>query len=66
MPSEAYGAREASRVNRSLADDPDDRNWDVHIRRVQQDAALKEVRRTTNPNMAGVVRTLIDKVGRQS
>jgi hypothetical protein len=66
MPTEAYGQREASRVNRSIADDPDDRNWDVHRARVMDrgSASLKEVRRTVNQNLGGVVRTLIDKVAR--
>ena len=64
MPNEAYGQREASRMNKSLADDPDALNWDAHVKRVSQDAALKAVRRTMNPNMAGEVKTLIDKVSR--
>jgi hypothetical protein len=51
-------------MNKSLADDPDALNWDAHVKRVSQDAALKAVRRTMNPNMAGTVKTLIDKVGR--
>jgi hypothetical protein len=63
MPNEAYGQREASRMNKSLADDPDDRNWDVHIKRVQQDAALKAPRRTVAPDLCGPPRSLIDKVG---
>jgi hypothetical protein len=62
MPSEAYGAREASRANKSIADDPDDRNWDVHIRRVQQDAGLKTPRRTVAPDLCGPPRPLLDKL----
>jgi hypothetical protein len=44
----------------------DHRDPEQHSRAVQDkgSAALKEVRRTVNQNMAGVVRTLIDKVGR--
>jgi hypothetical protein len=60
MASEAYGT---SRVNKSLADDPKDRDWDEHIRRVQQDAALKAPRRTMAPDLCGPPRSLIDKVG---
>jgi hypothetical protein len=62
MPTEAYGQREASRVNKSLADDPDDRNWDVHIKRVQQDATLKAPRRTVAPSLCGPPRALLDKL----
>jgi hypothetical protein len=63
MP-EAFGQKQATKMNRSLADDPQALDWDAHVRRVQQDGALKAVRRTMNPNMAGEVKTLIDKVSR--
>ena len=55
MP-EAYGQKEATRMNRSLVDDRKDRDWDEHIRRVQQDAALKAPRRTVAPDLCGPAR----------
>ena len=63
MP-EAYGQKEASRVNKSLADDPDDRNWDVHRARVMDrgSADLKQVRRTVAPSLCGPPRALLDKL----
>jgi len=61
MP-EAYGQKEATRMNRSLVDDRKDRDWDEHIRRVQQDAALKAPRRTVAPDLCGPARPLLDKV----
>jgi hypothetical protein len=64
MPNEAYGQKEASRVNKSLADDPKDRDWDEHIRRVQQDAALKTPRRTVAPDLCGPRRPLLDKLAK--
>ena len=47
MPTEAYGTRE---VLKSLADDPGALDWNVHVKRVQQDAALKAPRRTAGPD----------------
>jgi hypothetical protein len=49
-------------MNRSLVDDRKDRDWDEHIRRVQQDAALKAPRRTVAPDLCGPARPLLDKV----
>jgi hypothetical protein len=65
MPGEAYGQREASRMSKSLADDPDDRNWDVHRARVMDrgSAAIKEPRRSVAPDLCGPRRALLDKVG---
>jgi hypothetical protein len=63
MAREAYGAEQARKMNNSLADDPDDRNWDAHIKRVQQDAALKAPRRTVAPDLCGgPPRPLLDKL----
>jgi hypothetical protein len=62
MPTEAYGTRE---VSKSLADDPDDRNFDVHRARVRDrgSAALKEPRRTVAPDLSGGPRRpLLDKL----
>jgi hypothetical protein len=56
MP-EAFGQKEATRMNRSIADDPKALDWSEHVRRVQTGQALKEPRRTTAP------RPLLDKVG---
>jgi hypothetical protein len=43
----------------------DHRDPDAHsaVVRDKSSAALKEVRRTVNQNMAGVVKTLINKIG---
>ena len=59
MASEAYGTRE---VSKSLADDPKALDWDAHVKRVQQDAALKTPRRTVAPDLCGPRRPLLDKV----
>jgi hypothetical protein len=61
MATEAYGTRE---VSKSLADDPGALDWNVHVKRVQQDAALKAPRRTVAPDLCGPPRSLIDKVGK--
>jgi hypothetical protein len=63
MPNEAYGQREATRMQKSIADDPLDRDWPTHVKRVAQDTALKAVRRSAGPDRSGSVRVLIDKVG---
>jgi hypothetical protein len=62
MP-EAFGQKEAARMQRSIADDPKDRDWDEHVRRVSQDSALKTPRRSVAPDLCGPPRALIDKVG---
>jgi hypothetical protein len=62
MP-EAFGQKEATRMNRSIADDPLDRDWPTHIKRVARDIAIKEVRRSAGPDRSGSVRVLIDRVG---
>jgi len=50
-------------MNRSIADDPLDRDWPTHIKRVARDIAIKEVRRSAGPDRSGSVRVLIDRVG---
>jgi hypothetical protein len=61
MP-EAYGQKEASRVNRSIADDPKALDWSEHVKRVSQDTGLKTPRRTVAPDLCGPRRPLLDKV----
>jgi hypothetical protein len=60
--------RELLATDRRLRNDGgvDHGDPDAHFRAVRDagSAALKEVRRTVNQNLGGVVRTLIDKVGR--
>jgi hypothetical protein len=48
-------------TNRNIVDDRKDRDWDEHIRRVQQDVALKAPRRVPHPSLAGTVRVIGDK-----
>jgi hypothetical protein len=50
MP-EAFGQKEATKMNRSLADDPKALDWDAHVKRVQQDAALKTPRNTVSTSV---------------
>jgi hypothetical protein len=64
MSNEAYGAREAARQNRSIADDPKALDWSEHVRRVQTGQALKEPRRTMAPDLCRPRRALLDKVGK--
>jgi hypothetical protein len=64
MPNEAYGQREASRMNKSIADDPKALDWSEHVRRVSQDSAAKAPRKVSYPAAVGGLKTLIDKVGR--
>jgi hypothetical protein len=63
MPTEAHGTREASK---SLADDRDDRNFDVHRARVRDrgSAALKEPRRSVAPDLCGPRRAILDKLAK--
>jgi hypothetical protein len=52
-------------MSKSIADDPKDRDWDEHVRRVAQDTALKTPRRTMAPDLSGgPPRALLDKVGK--
>jgi hypothetical protein len=47
---------ELERVNRSLKDDPGCLDWNIHVRRVQQNASLKAVCRPAMGPVTGVVR----------
>jgi hypothetical protein len=62
MP-EAFGQKEAQRMSRSIADDPLDRDWPTHVKRVAQDSALKAPRKVSYPSAVGGLKPLIDKVG---
>jgi hypothetical protein len=62
MP-EAFGQKEATKMSRAIADDPLDRDWPTHIKRVAQDSAAKAPRKVPYPTAVGGLRTLIDKVG---
>jgi hypothetical protein len=61
MSNEAYGQREAQRMSKSIADDPKALDWAEHVRRVSQDSALKQPRRTPYPSLAGTVKVIGDK-----
>jgi hypothetical protein len=63
---EAYGQKEALRVNRSLGDGGvDHRDPEAHLAAVRDrgSASLHEPRRVPYPSAVGGLRTLIDKVG---
>jgi hypothetical protein len=61
MSGEAYGHREAQRVNKSLADDPKALDWAEHVRRVSRDSAAKQPRRVQYPSLGGVVKVIGDE-----
>jgi hypothetical protein len=62
MP-EAFGQKQATQMNRSIADDPLDRDWPTHIKRVAQDSALKAPRKVPTLDLGGTTRVLVDRVG---
>jgi hypothetical protein len=67
MPTEAFGQREALRVNRSLNDGGvDHRDHEAHLAAVRDrgSASLHEPRKVPHPSLAGTVRVLLDKVGK--
>jgi hypothetical protein len=67
MPNEAFGQREALRVNRSLSSGGvDHRDHEAHLVAVRDrgSASLHESRKVPHPSLAGTTKVLIDKVGR--
>ena len=66
MPNEAFGQREALRVNRSLNDGGvDHRDHQAHLSAVRDrgSASAHEPRRVAYPSLCGPARPLLDKVG---
>jgi hypothetical protein len=61
MP-EAFGQKEARRMQGSIAGDPKALDWSEHVRRVSQDSAAWAPK-VPYPPAVGGLRTLVDKVG---